>query len=139
MTKPKLSLQTYLKGKIGKHSANRVRWVTAKEKASKKIDPDATFKKVKGELGTELDKLRDLVEAAKKYLKAYPTLDAADKKLVENQAQKCQKLIRDYKRECVAEQNKAGINPAKKNAWKDLEQDLETLHGDVDTAIRGIV
>jgi hypothetical protein len=103
MTKPKLSFSTTAIATIGKHSANRVSWVTSKKRAAKHIDADAAFKKVKGELGAELDKLRDLVEAAKKFLKVYPkSLDAAGKQVVEDQGEKCKKLIREYQKVCDA-------------------------------------
>jgi hypothetical protein len=137
MTKPKkLSLSTVAIGHLGKHSANRVQWVTSKKQAvAKKIDPDAAFKKVKGELGTELDRLRDLVEAAKKFRKAYGPLDAADKQLVTDQVDKCTKLIRDYQKVCDTEQKKAGSS-AKQDAWQNLHLALHNLEAHVDATAR---
>jgi hypothetical protein len=133
-----MSLDVYLKGKLGNHSANRVSWVSAKKKAaSKNIDPDAAFKKVKGELGSELDRLTNLVEGAKKFVKAYPAgLDAGDKKLIQDQADKCTRLILDYEKVCTNQAKTAGLSPAKQDAWKDLYDSLRSLEAHVDKKVR---
>lgn len=140
MSNPKLSFSTTTIARIGKHSANRVSWVTAKKTAAKHIDPDAAFKKVKGELGAELDKLRDLVEGAKKFIKAYPQgLDAAGKKLVSDQAERCKTLIRAYQKACDAAKAKPGLSPAKVDAWKTLHMALAGLESHVDAGTRPVL
>ncbi len=139
MTKPKLSFATVVIGTIGKHSAYRVSWVTKKKDAAKHVNPDAAFKKVKGELGAELDKLRDLLEAAKKFLKAYPGLDADGKKRVTAQIDKCTQLMRAYEKVCQTEANKSGLSPAKKGAWDGLYSYLVNLETRIDVDTRPVL
>jgi hypothetical protein len=143
MTTPKLSFSTIVIGRLGGHSANRVSWITKKKAAAKHIDPDAAFKKVKGELGTEFDSLRDIVEAAKKHVKAFGPLDAAGKQRVEGQADKCKQLIRAYQKVCVAAQQDPKLSPAKSpakgEAWKELHEGLHILSTEVDNKAREVV
>lgn len=126
MTAMKPSKEMLLKSRIAKQSADRLLWSDAKKKAAaKKIDPDAAFKKVKGKLGEELDKLRDVVEGAKKFIKAFPKgLDPEGKKVVNEQAAKCLSIIREYQKVCVAEAKKPGLSQAQKDAWEDLHSAL---------------
>jgi len=140
MTGTKPSTEMLLKARIAKHSVDRLLWNQAKKKAAKDIDPDAAFKKVKGALGDELDKLRDMVEGAKKFIKAYPDgLDAQGKQIVENQVAKCRGIIRGYQKVCQAEASKAGIKPAKKEAWKDLYEALHLRDADLDNNTRTVL
>jgi hypothetical protein len=142
MTTPKLSFSTIVIGRLGGHSANRVSWIVKKKAAAKHINPDASFKKVKGELGTEFDELRDVVEAAKKHVKAFGPLDAAGRQRVENQADKCKQLIRAYQKVCDAARQDPKLSPAKSpakgEAWKDLRDGLHILSTEVDNKVREI-
>ena len=141
MTAMKPSKEMLLKSAIAKHSADRVMWSDAKKKAAaKKIDPDAAFKKVKGKLGEELDKLRDLVEGAKKFIKAFPGgLDPEGKKLINDQAHKCGSMIQAYQKICLAEAKKPGISAAQKDAWEDLHAALHLREAGLDNTTRAVL
>jgi len=141
MTAMKPSKEMLLKSRVAKQSADRVIWSDAKKKAAaKKIDPDGAFKTAKGKLGDELDKLRDLVEGAKKFIKAFPNgLDPEGKKLVNDQAAKCRTIIQAYQKICVAEAKKAGLTPAQKDAWEDLHAALHMREIGVDNTIRPVL
>jgi hypothetical protein len=141
MTAMKPSKEMLLKTVIGKQSADRVFWSEAKKKAAaKKIDPEAAFKKAKGKLGAELDKLRDIVEGGKKFIKAFPQgLDPEGKKVVNTQAQKCRTIINEYQKICVAESKKAGLTPTQKDAWEDLHAALHMREIGIDNTIRPVL
>jgi len=141
MTAMKPSKEMLLKSRVGKQSADRVLWSNAKKQAAaKKIDPDAAFKPVKGKLGDELDKLRDLVEGGKKFIKAFPSgLDPDGKKLVEAQAKKCRDVIYAYQKVCVAEAKKPGLTKDQKEAWKDLHDDLRMREIGLDNTTRPVL
>jgi hypothetical protein len=126
-----------LKSKIGKQSSDRVMWNEAKKKAAAKgIKPDPAFK---NKFGEELDKLRDLVEGAKQFIKAFPKgLDPDGKKLINEQAKKCKIIIAGYQKICEAEAKKDG-NAAHVAAWKDLHGALHIRESGINNTIRPVV